>query len=132
MSAPRRPGDRRVTFDAAARAAYLAARAGGATQKAAAAAVGVAPKTVRDARRNAAFRTADDAAAVRGRPARIDQLPHDASRYNHHGCRCPTCTKAATTARTELRDRTAQEAPVMPITAPPQESRNPFPLARAS
>ncbi|MBM9510024.1 hypothetical protein [Actinacidiphila acididurans] len=139
-------------FDTAARELYLKTRADGATQAEAAAAAGVAVRTVRDAyTRVPGFRDAEKQAAVAGRYAR---LPHGESRYTHLGCRCPICTVAADTARVERRRRAKtptatarKEAPVVPLPPPPDPDQPPphrapdqatpgspevFPLARAS
>lgn len=130
MTAPRRGRGRPPLFDAPTRTRYLAARAAGATQKDAAATAGIAAQTVRNTRtRDTAFRALDDAAAERSLQVR---LPHGESRYNHRGCRCPTCTKAASTARVTRPDRTPQEAHVVPINPPGQGSSSSFPAARAS
>lgn len=138
MTPPRRGRGRPATFTTAAQARYLEARTGGATQKQAAALVGVTDRTVRNARRDPAFREADDAAAAARRQAlaqeHLDQLPHDANRYKHHMCRCPLCTKAASADRAQSPDRTRRKPPadVTPIGQPAAEDPKAFPLARAS
>jgi hypothetical protein len=114
VTAPRRGRGRPALFDTAARARYLDALTAGATKKDAAAAAGVAPKT------------------ARGKAARLDRLPHGASRYVHHDCRCPICTKAASAARAGCLDRAPKEATIVPITPPDQGSPKTFPLADAS
>lgn len=143
---------RPALFDTAAQAHYLKARADGATQAEAAAAAGVAVRTIRDAyTRIPGFRDQEKQAATAGRYAR---LPHGESRYNHLACRCPICTVAADTARVERRRRAKartatarKEAPVVPLSPPPDPGQSPrqsapdqatpgspesFPLARAS
>jgi hypothetical protein len=135
VTARKNPGrGRPPLFDEAARERYLKARAEpGTTQAQAAAAAGVASRTVRDARRtDPAFKTADEQAAARARAARIEQMPHDESRYKHHGCRCLICTTAATTGRADRRARAADPASVTPITATTERSSRSFPLAVAS
>lgn len=130
MTAPPRGRGRPPLFDDAAREHYLAARAGGATQAAAATAAGVTDRVVRYARStSAAFRERDDKAAVTGRLARV---LHGEYRYKHLGCRCPTCTKAASTARANCRDRARKNAPIVPMSPSDQGSPQDFPLARAS
>lgn len=130
----RSPGrGRPALFHTAARQRYLTARQQGATQKAAAELVGVAAKTVRDARTsNPQFRALDDQAADIGRQARIDNLSHGESRYNNHKCRCPICTKAASAARAGRPDRARKEAHVVPINTTEQGSSSLFLAARAS
>lgn len=137
---PRRGRGRPALFHAGARAAYLTARAAGANQQEAAAAAGVAAKTVRNTRAaDAEFRAADDAARATGRGKR---LPHGESRYNHAECRCPICTKDASAARAARpdRDRKATStrggdthvADVVPMPRSDEGSPESFPLARAS
>jgi hypothetical protein len=132
VTAPRRGRGRPALFDTAARARYLDALTAGATKKDAAAAAGVAPKTARDARTDTRWRAAEDDAYARGKAARLDRLPHGASRYVHHDCRCPICTKAASAARAGCLDRAPKEATIVPITPPDQGSPKTFPLADAS
>lgn len=132
MSAPSRGRGRPALFDQDARARYLGALGGGATKKDAAAVAGVAAKTVRNARTDPAWRDLEVAAYARGTAARRDHLAHGESRYNHHGCRCPICTRAATAGRTGRPDRTVQEATIVPINPPDQGSPQDFPLADAS
>lgn len=125
---------RPALFDTAARERYLKARAEpGTTQAQAAAAAGVAARTVRDARAaDPAFAAADKHAADVARARRIEQLPHNESRYNHHACRCGTCGRCATTARTERRETHTDTTPVTAITPPTERSSRSFPLAVAS
>lgn len=131
---PRQGRGRPTLFDAAARERYLKARAEpGTTQAQAAAAAGVAARTVRDARHaDPAFAAADQRAAATARARHIEQFPHGESRYNHHGCRCGTCTNCATTARAERRETGPDTAPVTAITPPADRSSRSFPLAVAS
>lgn len=140
MTAPRRGRGRPVyRFTPTARAVYLAAVAAGATYTDAAKAAGVTPRAVRNTRAaDPQFADAHDQAAATAAATRLAGLPHGESRYNHHRCRCDTCTKAATTARTARPDR-QPPAPVHPIThpeppphAPDQGSSQAFPLAVAS
>lgn len=148
MTRRRRDRGRPALFTPTLITQYLTARATGATQQEAAAAVGVAVRTVRDAYiRVRGFRDAEKHAADLGRQARIDELPHDESRYTNLGCRCGICRKAATAARIARRQHAAQEAPVVPLPPPPGPHQPPppqpadqatppgaqgFPLARAS
>ncbi|HEY5834949.1 hypothetical protein [Streptomyces sp.] len=133
MTAPSRGRGRPALFNADAQQRYLEARAAGATQKDAAALVRVAANTIRYHRAtDHAFREADDTAAACGRQARIDQLAHGETRYKHYGCRCTTCTKAATVGRTNRPSYNAKEARIIPISPTGQESSCSFPLARAS
>ncbi|MFB9558579.1 hypothetical protein, partial [Streptomyces roseoviridis] len=97
---------------------YLAAVAGGAYLGAAAALAGVGPDQARrHAAKDSAFADALEKAKAAGRQARQADAPHDESRYNNLGCRCPTCRKAASTARmardarAKQKDRDDQPAP---------------------
>ncbi|MFD0555400.1 hypothetical protein ACFQ0X_44080 [Streptomyces rectiviolaceus] len=90
------------------------------------------------------FNTARELAKKEGKRARIDRLPHDEYRYNHHKCRCTTCRTAATQARTgrrtkETDDTTSPDTPHPPQVidmrqrTPTREESTPPPLlARAS
>lgn len=133
----RRPG-RPTLFDTAAQQRYLTARAiPGTTQAQAAAAAGVASRTVRDTRHtNPAFRKADDTARTTARALAADAAPHGESRYKNHGCRCTTCTAAASKARARLREhdrkQTAPHAPVTRLNTTGKEKPKSFPLAVAS
>lgn len=135
MTAARGQG-RPALFDTPAQDTYLKARTAGATQEEAAALAGVAVRTVRDAyTRTTGFRTADKEAAALGRKTRLDDRPHDESRYTNQGCRCPTCTRAASAARTQRATRAArkEESPtVSKINTPAAGSPQNFLLARAS
>lgn len=132
MTAPSRGRGRPAVFDTAAQEIYLKAREAGATQKAAAAEVGVTARTVRNAlASNPDFKAADTEAGAQSRKTRIGAR-HDAYTYKHYGCRCPTCTKAASAARAQNADRARKEARVTPISPPSEGSSSSFPLARAS
>lgn len=78
------------------------------------------------------FATALQEALALGKKIRENDQPHDESRYNHQGCRCRKCTRAAADARIGRR-RTQEDEPAgqlydLPAAPSPQS----FPLARAS
>jgi hypothetical protein len=97
-----------TTFTPETMHAFLRAVTAGATQNKAAAELGISPRVVRyHAHHHPDFATALADARERGKQARY---PHGATRYRHLGCRCPTCTTAASAARTDRR-HTHQEQP---------------------
>lgn len=130
---PSRGRGRPTLLTPAARDRYLAARRTGATQEKAAAAAGIAAKTIRDIRRrDPDFRNDDDQARLAGRLARV---PHGEYRRIHLKCGCPTCVHAASSARAARRTRAATAGPPAPVVALPPAtagSSKDFPLARAS
>lgn len=141
---PRRGRGRPALFTDNAQAQYLSARAAGATQAKAAAAAGVAVRTVHDAyKRVAGFWEAEQHAAATARPPGPDPDTHGEGRYNR-GCRCRVCRTKASQARAERRARAKRNttrvqqegAPVVPFqppqAAPTAASRKAFLLARAS
>lgn len=92
---------RPVRFDDTLRAAFLDAVTAGLSLGQAAAHVGIHPNIPsRHAKTDDGFavRLADAKAA--GRKVRQEGLPHGEYRYNHHQCRCQTCTADHTRART--------------------------------
>lgn len=124
---PRRRG-RPETLTAPAREIYLKARADGATQAQAAAAVGVTDRAVRAAfARLPVFRDAEKAAAAAGRAVRrseqLRDIMHGEGGYTNYGCRCGICTTAASAARVARR-RTAA-AGQGPPTGEPDRSAAP-------
>lgn len=133
------------TFLQAERDTYLTAVAAGLPLPDAATLAGITPQWAnRVAAADPAFRSARDLAKKRGKQARIDRLPHDEYRYNHHKCRCIICTTAATHARNQRR-HPDQDDTTSPATPPPPrvinirehgphhtESSPPLLLARAS
>lgn len=136
LQAPRR--GRPVLFDADARKRYLDLVASGLTYTEAATASGTPLRTVQyTAQHDAGFDQDRTQARATGKQARIDRTPHGLSRYNHHGCRCPICRKAATAARAASPDRRPHQpeadlmhlTPNPPPTTPETET---FVLARAS
>lgn len=141
----RRGRGRPALFTDTAQATYLKARAAGATQTEAAAAAGVAVRTIHDAyRRVEGFREAEQHAAATARKTRADDPDqHGEGRYNR-GCHCTICRTAASAARTERRARDRrnaararqEETPVVPFqpATPPSAAGSPkaFLLARAS
>jgi hypothetical protein len=144
--APRRPPGRPVTFDTHQRQRYLNAITTGAKLSDAALQAGITPQwAARIAKTDATFATALAAARELGRKARQEDMPHGESRYNHLGCRCPTCTHAATAARTGRRhrdndteaqpdtDTTSPDQPKLTLIHTPQTRHtDPLPLAAAS
>lgn len=143
MTGPRRkktgPGrGRPQIFDAAARARYLDLVASGLTYTAAAAAAGTPLRTILNATQtDPTFAKARTKARTAGTKARLKDGPHDASRYAHHGCRCPICRKAAAAARATSPDRqpAGYDADIMHLTPNPPPTTpetETFVLARAS
>lgn len=133
-----RPAHRPLTFDDRMREQYLAAVTNGMRLASAAAHVGIsADIPTRYARTNPAFgRALADAKAI-GKKHRQENIPHGEYRYNCHGCRCETCTTAATHARTRRRTTNQPEegqgeaAEVLNLRTGPSSSTS-FLLARAS
>ena len=108
MTRERRGRGRPALFDGPTQDRYLAAVADGMYLNAAADHIGIHRNVpTRLARTDAVFGARLDDAKTAGRKRRIDNLPHDESRYCNYKCRCPQCTAAATTARTARR---AQES----------------------
>ncbi|MFB7867405.1 hypothetical protein [Streptomyces sp. NPDC056069] len=106
----RRGRGRPPLFTPEVRERYLAAVAAGATLKEATADLGLTKNlasqhAAHDPEFAAALR---DARAV-GRRARLDRAGHDESRYTNHRCRCPKCTRAASTARMARKARAEEE-----------------------
>ena len=109
MTRERRGRGRPALFDGPTQDRYLAAVADGMYLNAAADHIGIHRNVpTRLARTDAVFGARLDDAKAAGRKRRIDNLPHDESRYCNYKCRCPQCTTAATTARTARR---AQDTP---------------------
>lgn len=140
MSPARRRG-RPPVYDDHHQTLYLKHIAEGATLNEAAATIGITPRGAAKWRQNPDFAHQLDTARTLGKKARAENLPHDEYRYIHHGCRCDLCTEAATTARTERRNRTTHKpdttdndtpATVVQIRNIPAQKGNPLPLARAS
>jgi hypothetical protein len=144
---PRRGPGRPVTFDTHQRQRYLDAVTSGAKLSDAALQAGITPQwAARIAKTDATFGTALATARELGRKARQEDMPHGESRYNHLGCRCTTCTHAATAARTGRRhrdtdtddrpdsaDTTGPDQPKLTIiTNSHAQPAEPLPLARAS
>lgn len=112
----RRPGRPVFVFDIAARRRYLAAVAAGARLADAAKAADIAPRTAQHtAKTEPAFADALATAKRAGKTVRAEQLAHGEYRYNHGGCRCPICTKAASEARGGRRHPQPAEQPPAPI-----------------
>jgi hypothetical protein len=134
VTGPKRGRGRPPLFDETARERYLKARAEpGATQAQAAAAAGVAVRTVSYTRKvDPAFAAAVERAAARARAGRIERMPHGESRYKRYGCRCQVCTDATAEGRADRRARAGAGAAVTAINPPDERSPRSFPLAVAS
>lgn len=129
MTAPARKRGRPTQFTADVRTRYLQAVTDGMKLEAAAQLVGLTSRAIR----KTATTDEDFAQALTDARAagRTNRLSHGESAYNHHGCRCDICTKAATTGRADRRDHPTPTAHLLPIT--PTTSKPPsFVLARAS
>ncbi|MFJ3699457.1 hypothetical protein ACIPW9_35935 [Streptomyces sp. NPDC090052] len=123
---PYRGRGRPPLFDDAARERYLALVASGLTMRDAAAGCPVAPTVVTYTKlHHAEFAAALTAAREKGKRIREDAQPHGESRYNHGGCRCGICRKAATAARAGRRAVPADE-PSEVIDMPQLGSRAPL------
>ncbi|MFJ5294516.1 hypothetical protein [Streptomyces sp. NPDC088348] len=97
---PYRGRGRPPLFDDGARERFLGLVASGLTMRDAAVACPVAQRVVTYTKfHHADFAAALAAAREKGKRIRDDAQPHGESRYNHGGCRCGICTKAATAAR---------------------------------
>ncbi|MFF2411829.1 hypothetical protein [Streptomyces sp. NPDC058092] len=133
-----RPAHRPLTFDDRMREQYLAAITSGMRLGPAAEAVGISVDIpTRYARTDPDFgRALADAKAI-GKKNRQENIPHGEYRYNCHGCRCETCTTAATRARAGRRttdqpeDGQGEAAEVLNLRTGPSPSTS-FLLARAS
>ncbi|MEV2259123.1 hypothetical protein AB0J13_10745 [Streptomyces anulatus] len=147
MTAPRRGRGRPTVFEPPTQIAYLDAVRHGMNLGDAAAHVGISRVVpTRYARAVREFAAALEEARAVGAKVRRESVPHGEYRYNVLGCRCPDCTRAATTGRAARRADatpapTADESPaetagdVHPIrlgTAEVGESLTSFLLARAS
>ncbi|MFD7615731.1 hypothetical protein [Streptomyces sp. NPDC059802] len=133
-----RPAHRPLTFNDHMREQYLAAVTNGMRLGPAAAHVGIsADVPTRYARTNPQFGRALAGAKAIGKKNRQENIPHSEYRYNCHGCRCETCTTAATRARAQRRtthqpeDGQSKPAEVFNIRTGPSSSTS-FLLARAS
>lgn len=132
-----------VVFDPHRREQYLAHIADGMKAHEAAVRAGVSRNLPsQHAAADPSFAAALTVAKAKGRAQRIDDMPHDESRYVNYGCRCPICTKDATTKRATRPDRRRPEpadhaAPptrpeVIRMPNPPRTMLPSLPLARAS
>ncbi|WP_329125961.1 hypothetical protein [Streptomyces sp. NBC_01353] len=122
-------------FTAEVQKRFLAEVAAGARLGEAAATVDVHRNVPRfHARTNKDFAAALADAQAQGRQARIDDLPHDESRYNNYDCRCLDCTAMATKARAGRRAEADAQEPdgtaELPAAAP--QSPTSFLLPRPS
>lgn len=106
-----------VTFDEPAQAELLRLITAGARVGEAATKLGYGRHTPAQlARRNPAFAQQLNEARTHGRTNRI---PHGTpGAYNHHECRCPPCTQAATRARSNAPDRKTADIHHLPDTQP--------------
>ncbi|MEU1078232.1 MULTISPECIES: hypothetical protein [unclassified Streptomyces] len=130
-----RPGrGRPPRFTDTLRQRYLDAVTSGMYLKDAAAHVGISINTPsQHAHQDPAFAHALTHARALGRKARADAKPHDANRYDNADCRCPKCTRAASTARTGRRHRARTEpGDLVELDPPTGENASPFVLLRAS
>jgi hypothetical protein len=97
---PYRGRGRPPLFDDVARERFLGLVASGLSMRDAAVACPVAQRVVTYTKfHHADFAAALAAAREKGKRIRDDAKAHGESRYNHGGCRCDICRKAATAAR---------------------------------
>ncbi|MFJ9988600.1 hypothetical protein ACIQUD_32085 [Streptomyces globisporus] len=107
----RRGRGRPTVFEAPTQAAYLELLRQGVRLGDAADLMGISRVTpARYARTDREFAAAVDEARAVGAKARREGVPHGEYRYNVLGCRCPVCTRAATTARAGRRAEATTEA----------------------
>jgi hypothetical protein len=105
--------------------------------KEAAARIGISENVPqRHARTDPGFAAALKEARAAGKKIRIDELPHNEYRYNHHGCRCTNgCARDATKGRAARRRTTAETTDTggQVIDLPPQvQVPHSFSLLKAS
>ncbi|WP_093803926.1 hypothetical protein [Streptomyces sp. Wb2n-11] len=141
-----RPGrGRPAVFDEGRREKYLAAITGGMKAHEAAVRAGVSRNIpAQYAKTDSAFAAALALAKKKGRAQRLDDMPHNVSRYVNYGCRCPTCRADATKKRAASPDRKPKARPApaptpashevihMPKPAPQTPTSLPLLLVRAS
>lgn len=142
---PRAGRGRPAVFDEGRREKYLDAVAGGMKAHEAAVRAGVSRNVpAQHAKTDAVFAAALTLAKKKGRAQRLDDMPHDVSRYVNYGCRCQVCRADATKKRAASPDRKpkARTAPAprpashevihMPKPAPQTPTSLPLLLVRAS
>ncbi|MFF7631513.1 hypothetical protein [Streptomyces cyaneofuscatus] len=137
-----RPATGHAPFEEATRAVYLELLRHGARLGEAADQLGINRATpARYRRTDREFAAAVDDARAVGAKVRLEDVPHDEYRYNVLKCRCPQCTRAATTGRAGRRAEATpdtDEPPantagdIHPIRLGVGESSTSFLLARAS
>lgn len=124
---------RPALFDDAARERFLGLVAAGLTMRDAAAACPVARTVVTYTKNHHEdFAAALASARLQGKQVRAEDRPHGESRYNHDGCRCGICTKAATAARGGRRDTTDDQDAGVIVMPQPADTARPLVLAVAS